>query len=196
MEERRVRRTITRRGVLAMVLLLAGCSGGSPGDPAALTRPPALSADAVPHSTSEFAVLDLQRVTSGAPDASSLSALLERATFTGGTERTFVSRSTPLDRVSTRVLEFSGRDGATAYLRWVESHPADLIGEAKGGPPLDLRGAPQVYVHTPNGCCPKDVPKSLAVWQRDRYVLVVIANGGLAKQKPLLDLASQLDGII
>jgi hypothetical protein len=191
-----VRRCNTRRGVLAIVLLLAGCSGGSPGGPAPLRRQPALSADAVPHSKAEFAVLDLQRVTSGALDASSLSALLEGARFIGGTERTFVSRSTPLDRVSTRVLEFLRRDGAAAYLRWVESHPADLIGDATGGPPLDLPGAPQVYVHTPEGCCPKDVPKSLAVWQRGRYVLEVIANGGLAKQKPLLDLATQLDGLI
>jgi hypothetical protein len=179
-----------------MVLLLAGCSDESPGDPAPLTRPPALTADAVPHSKSEFAVLDLQRVTSGALDASSLSALLERAKFIGGTERTFVRRSTPLDRAITRVLEFVGKDGATAYLRWVESHPGDLIGDAEGGPPLGLPGAPQVYVHTPSGCCPKDVPKSLAVWQRGRYVLVVIANGGLAKQRILLDVASQLDGII
>jgi hypothetical protein len=141
-------------------------------------------------------VLDRQSVTSGALDAERLSALLEHAKYLGGTERSFVSRSAPLDRVATRVLEFQGRDGATAYLRWVEAHPGDLIGDAKGAPPLDLPGAPEAFVHTPNGCCPKDVPKSMAVWQRDRYVLEVIANGGLSKQKSLLDLASRLDGIV
>lgn len=183
--------------VLAAGMLLASCSHGEqPPLGPTLKRPPALPASAVPHSKAAFTVLDLQRVTSGALDAERLSALLEHAKYLGGTERSFVSRNAPLDRVATRVLEFQGRDGATAYLRWVEAHPGDLIGDAKGAPPLDLPGAPEAFVHTPNGCCPKDVPKSLAVWQRDRYVLLVVANGGLAKQKSLLDLASRLDGIV
>ncbi len=141
-------------------------------------------------------MVDAQEIITGAADAASLKSLLERSGYVVGRERTFVSRKSPLDRTDTRVLEFSSPDGAAQYLHWVASHPGDVIGDVKAASPLDLPGAPEVFVHTPNGCCPKDVPKSLAVWQRDRYVLEVIANGGLAKQKSLLDLASRLDRVI
>jgi hypothetical protein len=195
MEGSRVRRNGIVLGLLMIGPILSACAHGVV-DPAPNSRPPALSADAVPHSKTDFSVLSLQRVTSGSLEAASLAALLERAKYRGGTERSFVSRSSPLDRTVTRVLEFSRDDGARVYLGWAESHPADLIGDAKGGAPLDLPGSPDVFVHTPNGCCAKDVPKSLAVWQRDRYVLLVIANGGMAKQKTLTDLAAQLDGLV
>jgi hypothetical protein len=140
--------------------------------------------------------LDAARVTTGALEAQRLTALLASARYQGGTERTFVSTSSPMDRVSTRVLQFASSGGAGAYARWVGAHPADLIGDAEPSGSLDLEGAPGVYVHTPNGCCAKDVPKSLAVWQRDRYVLEVIASGAYAKRRALSDLSSQMDRLL
>jgi hypothetical protein len=194
MEGCRVRRNIAWICVLAIA---GGCSHHSPfisrdvGAP-----PPALSARAVQHSQITTATLDVQTVTSGALDAASLEQLLSRGHFLNGTRRTFVRTGNPLDRVDTRILAFGLTSGAAIYVRWVASHPADLIGDAKGAAPLDAPGSPQVFVHVPNGCCPKDVAKSLAVWQRHRYVLLVIANGGMTKQKTLTDLAAQLDGLV
>jgi hypothetical protein len=158
--------------------------------------PPALNAHAVPHASSEFTVLNADRVTSGALEAQRLSALLASAKYVGGTERTFVSSSSPFDRVSTRVLQFASPGGAAAYARWVDAHPGDLIGDAKPSGSLDVEGASSVYVHTPNGCCPKDIPKSLAVWQRNRYVLEVIASGAYAKDEMLTELSTEMDRLV
>jgi hypothetical protein len=191
-----VRRNVTLAGVLAALLLLAGCAHGSPPLAAPLTRPPVLPANTIRHADTESELLTVARVTSGALDAEGLTALLQRTRYLGGSERTFVSKTQPLDRVDTRVLEFSRADGATTYLRWVCDHPADLIGDVGRSSPLEAPGSVELFVHTPDGCCPKDVPKSLAVWQRDRYVLLVIANGGMAKQNTLTGLASQLDALV
>lgn len=135
-------------------------------------------------------------MTTGALEARRLSALLASAKYVGGSERTFVSTSSAFDRVSARVLQFASAGGASAYARWVGAHPADLIGDAKASQPLDLVGSPSVFVHTPNGCCAKDVPKSLAVWQRDRYVLEVIASGAYAKDKMLTELSAEMDHLV
>ena len=156
----------------------------------------ALSAHAVPHASSEVTRLNADQVTSGALEAQRLSALLASAKYESGTERTFVSTSSPFDRVSTRVLQFASTGGAAAYVRWVGAHPADLIGDAQPSGSLDLEGAPSVYVHTPNGCCAKDVPKSLAVWQRSRYVLLVVASGAYAKDKMLAELSAEMDRLL
>ena len=164
--------------------------------PFAQATPPSLGAQAVPRTDSQLAVLTVSRVTSGALEAQRLSALLASAKFVGGTERTFVSTSSAFDRVSTRVLQFASTGGAAAYARWVGAHPADLIGDAEPSGSLDLEGAPNVYVHIPNGCCAKDIPKSLAVWQRDRYVLEVIASGAYAKDKMLTELSTQMDHLV
>jgi hypothetical protein len=186
------------RNISALVLsvvVLAGCSHSTV-DHIPPTRPPTLDAQAVPHATSEFTALNVDRVTTGALEAEKLAALLASANYEDGTERSFVSRTSPLDRASTRVLQFAHDGGAAEYLRWVEAHPGDLIGDAKPSQPLDLDGAPSVYEHTPNGCCAKDVPKSLAVWQRGSYVLEVIASGAYAKDKMLQELSVQMDRLM
>ena len=158
--------------------------------------PPALNADAVPHASSNLTRLNASGVTTGALEAQRLSALLASAKYVAGTERTFVSTSSAFDRVSTRVLQFASPGGASAYTRWVGAHPADLIGDAKPSGSLDLEGAPSVYVHSPNGCCAKDLPKSLAVWQRNRYVLEVIASGAYAKNRMLTELSTQMERLV
>lgn len=164
--------------------------------PFAQATPPSLGTRAVPRTDSQLVVLNASRVTTGALEAARLSALLASAKYVGGTERTFVSTSSPFDRVSTRVLQFASTGGAAAYTRWVGAHPADLIGDAEPSGSLDLAGAPRVYVHTPNGCCAKDVPKSLAVWQRNRYVLEVIASGAYAKDEKLTELSTEMDRLV
>lgn len=192
MERGRVRRNI----VLFVVAAALTACGHTIVDYAPPARPPALNAHAVPHASSDFTRLNADRVTSGALEANRLSALLASAKYVAGTERTFVSTSSPIDRVSTRVLQFASTGGAAAYTRWVGAHPADLIGDAEPSGSLDLEGASGVYVHTPNGCCAKDIPKSLAVWQRDRYVLEVIASGAYAKDKMLTELSTEMDRLV
>jgi hypothetical protein len=192
MERGRVRRNIA---LFVVAAALTAC-GHTNVDYAPPARPPALNADAVPHASSEFTRLNADRVTSGALEVQRLSALLASARYVGGTERTFVSTSSPFDRVSTRVLQFASTAGAAAYTRWVGAHPADLIGDAEPSGSLDLEGAPSVYVHSPNGCCPKDVPKSLAVWQRNRYVLEIIASGAYAKDEKLTELCTEMDRLV
>jgi hypothetical protein len=192
MERGRVRRNIV---LFAFAAALTAC-GRTIVDYAPPSRPPALNAHAVPHASSDFTRLNADRVTSGALEANRLSALLASAKYVAGTERTFVSTSSPIDRVSTRVLLFASTGGAAAYTGWVGAHPADLIGDAEPSGSLDLEGASSVYVHTPNGCCAKDIPKSLAVWQRDRYVLEVIASGAYAKDKMLTELSTEMDRLV
>jgi hypothetical protein len=192
MERGRVRRNIV---LFAVAAALTAC-GRTIVDYAPPARPPALNANAVPHASSDFTRLNADRVTSGALEANRLSALLASAKYVAGTERTFVSTSSPIDRVSTRVLQFASTGGAAAYTRWVGAHPADLIGDAEPSGSLDLEGASSVYVHAPNGCCARDIPKSLAVWQRDRYVLEVIASGAYAKDKMLTELSTEMDRLV
>jgi len=190
---------VTRNAFVAstlVVVLGTACAHSAPPLTARPTHPPALDAHAVPDATSAATSLNVDRVTTGALEAARLTALLGSAGFVGGTERSFVSDTGPLDRASTRVLQFAHDQGAAEYLRWVEAHPGDLIGDAERSRPLDLEGRPSVYVHTPNGCCPKDAPKSLAVWQRDRYVLEVIASGAYAKDRILMELSSEMDRLL
>src|SRR3954470_4494771 len=196
MERGRVRRNIVIACGLLLLVPLVGCSIRIPPDVVPSTRPPALPASALPHTRAASAVLDVPRVTTGAIEAQRLSALLASANYETGTERTFVSTSSPFDRVSTRVLQFASTGGAAAYVRWVGAHPADLIGDADPSGSLDLEGAPSVYVHTPNGCCAKDLPKSVAVWQRNRYVLLVVASGEYAKDKMLTELSTEMDRLL
>jgi hypothetical protein len=191
-----VRRNASLSIVLVTMAVLGGCTQRFPPLSPPRDQPPALSAHAIPHTKTQLTVVHAQEVLTGTADSASLESLLEQSGFILGQERTFVSRTSALDRADTRVLGFRSADGAAQYLGWVSSHPGDVIGDAKPGSALQLPVAPRVFVHTPNGCCAKDVPKSLAVWQRDRYVLLVIANGGMAKQKTLTDLASQLDGLV
>ncbi len=194
MERGRVRRNIL---LLALATTLVSCSPHEVhSGPFAQATPPSLRAHAVPRTDSQLAALNADRVTSGALEAQRLSALLASAKYVGGTERTFVSTSSPFDRASTRVLQFASTGGAAAYTRWVGAHPGDLIGDAKPSGSLDLAGASRVYVHSPNGCCPKDIPKSLAVWQRDRYVLEVIASGAYAKDEMLTALSTQMERLV
>jgi hypothetical protein len=194
MERGRVRRNIV---FLALATTLVSCSSHQvQSGPFAQATPPSLGAHAVPRSDTQLGALNASRVTSGALEAKRLSALLASAKYVGGTERTFVSTSSAFDRVSTRVLQFASTGGAAAYARWVGAHPADLIGDAKPSGSLDLQSASSVYVHTPNGCCAKDLPKSLAVWQRDRYVLEVIASGAYAKDKMLTELSTEMDRLV
>jgi hypothetical protein len=193
MERGRVRRNIL---CLAVAMTLVSCSPHEVhSGPFAQATPPSLGTRAVPRTDSQLVVLNASRVTTGL-EAARLSALLASAKYVAGTERTFVSTSSPFDRVSTRVLQFASTSGAAAYTRWVGAHPADLIGDAEPSGSLDLEGAPSVYVHSPNGCCPKDVPKSLAVWQRNRYVLEVIASGAYAKDTMLTELSTQMDRLV
>lgn len=176
-----------------VVLLLAACGHASGAQP---VPPPALPADSIPGSETHTWTLDAERATAETLDPDSLSALLDRAGYVTGTERTFWSRGDPLDRVATRVLEFGSEEGAGAHLGWLGSHSADPIGDSEGTAPLDAPGSPQVFMHTPSGCCPKDTTKYLAAWRHERYVLIVIASGGMADRETLLDLVSRLDDIV
>jgi hypothetical protein len=131
----------------------------------------------------------------GSREAGALTRLLADAKYVGGTERVFISNSSPFDRLSSRVLEFATAAGAGNYLEWVRAHPEDLIGEARSDP-LDLAEPPDLFVHRPDGCCAKDVRKSLAVWQRDTYVFVVMADGLMSKESMISHVTEKLDGAL
>ncbi|MFL5766806.1 MAG: hypothetical protein ACJ758_03055 [Actinomycetota bacterium] len=188
---------MTRNILCVVAVALVSCSAHQvDSGPFAEVRPPTLGAGAVPHTASTLTDLNEDRVTTGALEAARLTALLGSAGYLAGTERSFVSNSSPLDRAATRVLAFEHDGGAAEYLRWVQDHPGDLIGDAEPSKRSGQDGGPSVYVHTPNGCCAKDIPKTLAVWQRDRYVLEVIANGSYAKDKMVRELSTEMDRLV
>ena len=137
--------------------------------------------------------MDASTLSAELPDSAALQTLLGQASFEVGTGRSFVGRAGTQDRAVTRVLVFGSAGGARTYLEWLGTHASQVIGGANPAVPLDLPGAPFVFVHRPGSCCPKDATLYLAAWQRDRYVFTIVSSGRLATRHAITLLASKLD---
>jgi hypothetical protein len=158
--------------------------------------PPVLPADALPGMESEVAAVDANMLARDALDATELDRLLDEAGFLSGRERTFSGPGERFSLAVTRVLVFASSDGAASYVGWLRDHPEDLLGRAQKLEPLELPGKPFLLVHTPGGCCPKDVPIYLSAWQRGSTVVFLRASGRQADPGAVQELAAELDGVV
>lgn len=171
---------------LLLFLTLSACTDVTP-------VPPVLPADALPGMESEVAAVDANVLASDALDPGRLDRLLDDAGYLSGRERTFSGPGERFSLAVTRVLVFSSSDGAASYVGWLRAHPNDLLGTAVKLEPLELPGDPFLLVHTPGGCCPKDVPIYVSAWRRGSIVLFLRASGRQADQGSVQELAAELD---
>lgn len=171
-----------------LTVVLVSCGRGT--EPA-----PPVPASVLPDLSSEARVLDTDALAADALRPEALAALLGDAGYIIGSERTFRGGS-DLRYVVARVLRFESRQGAARYVDWVRSHASDLIGPAEPEDPLAIDGSPLLFSFTPGGCCPKEVPTLLAIWQHDAIVFSLIAAGPGATREAITPLAADLDGIV
>jgi hypothetical protein len=145
---------------------------------------------------SEDSIIDAKTLAGDALDPEELTHLLDDAGFLAGRERTFSGPGERFSLAVTRVLMFSSIDGAASYLGWLRDHPEDLLGSAEALDPLDLPGDPFLMIHTPGGCCPKEVPIYLSAWQRGSTVVFLRASGRQADPGAVQELAAELDRVV
>jgi hypothetical protein len=175
---------------LLLTLILSACAGN------ATPIPPSLPAAALPGMESEDSIIDAKTLAGDALDSEELTHLLDDAGFLAGRERTFSGPGQRFSLAVTRVLVFASSDGAASYVAWLRDHPEDLVGRAQRLEPLELPGEPFLLVHTPGGCCPKEVPIYLSAWQRGATVVFLRASGRQADPGAVQELAAELDGVV
>jgi hypothetical protein len=157
--------------LVAMVgAILVACGGAA--------APPRITDGSVPVA-SRVTVLDAPTLARDAIDPGGLLALLDDAGFVAATERVGADRPGGLDRVVVRAVAFGSPDGADAYLGWLRSHVADVIGPAETLASLRPGGGDVVplFRHEPGDCCPKATVAYLAGW-RDGSVAVTLEMAG------------------
>jgi hypothetical protein len=138
-------------------------------------------------------VLGAADVASEAVDADVLSDLLETAGFESGVRRSYIGAGLSIRRLDVRVLRFQSSAGAASYLEWLRGHVADLIGDVDPSEELRVRGVP-VFVHVPDGCCPREPAVALAAWLRARDVVRVIVAGPAADGPRAAALIEEVHG--
>jgi hypothetical protein len=175
---------------LLLILILSACAGN------ATPVPPSLPAAALPGMESEDSIIDAKTLAGDALDSEELTHLLDDAGFLAGRERTFSGPGERFSLAVTRVLVFASSAGAASYVGWLRDHPEDLLGGAQRLEPLELPGEPFLLVHTPGGCCPKEVPIYLSAWQRGSTVVFLRASGRQADPGAVQELAAELDGVV
>lgn len=175
---------------LLLFVALSACAG----DP--MIVPPALPEDALPGMQSQVKAVDAALLARDALRPEQLDRLLNDAGFLSGRERTFSGPGERFSLAVTRVLVFSSPDGAATYVAWLRDHTDELIGVARTLPPLDLPGDPFLVVHTPGGCCPKDVPIYVSSWRRGSSVVFLRASGRRADPGSVQELAAELDLLV
>ncbi len=191
--------------VLGLVLVAACASGGGYGqgssgpsasptsDGSTGTALPGLPADTLPGYVFNATRLDTATLSTDALDPASLESLLTGAGFETGTERRFTARDKRLTEVVARVLLFRSADGAVAYLAWLRTHGADLLGShTREADPPSFPGA-IAFSHGPSGCCTKDTFQYFAAWTRGPYALTLRVGGPDAGRRSAVPLAEELD---
>ena len=185
---------------LALILgcISAACSNGSATVPPASIAPvvsdlPILPSDALPGYVVHASGLDAATLAADALDPASLGVVLTGAGFETGIERRFTARWKPVTEVVARALRFASADGATAYLTWLRTHGADVLGsQAQASDPPSLTDA-IAFTHAPCTSCAKDTIQYFAAWTHGRYALTLLVGGPRAGRSTATPLAEELD---
>ena len=127
-----------------------------------------------------------------AVDHSRLRVVLAHGGYVAGAEREFFGRNAEFEHVTEQVLLFERRTGAGEYLRWLRSHAADSLGEARSVVALDIGAGG--FRFRPRGCgCHSETPTYLVAWRDGPIVLTVLASGPGATPAAVGGLARKLD---
>jgi hypothetical protein len=172
----------------ALLGLAVGCGGGDE-----RPTPPTLPPSALPELSSEARELDREALAADALQPGALAELLDEAGYVSGREREFFGHGASFDRVVARSLRFESTEGADRYIRWVRTHPRDLLGEAEERPRLELGSSGVLLTLVPCGTCKKELPTHLAAWRRRDVVLSLLASGRGANPERFAALARRLD---
>ncbi|MEX2273990.1 MAG: hypothetical protein WEA10_00275 [Actinomycetota bacterium] len=185
-----------RRVVAILALLLAGCAADpiDTVDPRASVAPP-LSLDGVvlEKTTGVTTQVDAVDIANEVVHPDDLRAVLEKAGFSSGVQRSFQGGTGAFTRVLARSLAFESADGVAAYLDWFDANAGEEIITAKRITPGGMPDGAVVFEHQPDGCCHNDVPAYLAVWPRGSSVLFLHVGGQRADTDAFVDLVSEVD---
>jgi hypothetical protein len=196
---------VQRRHGWAVVALalVASCASGGGGSTSGTVPPasggsaasdlPILPADALPGYVVHVSDLDAATLSADALDPASLDVVLAGAGFETGIERRFTARWKPVTEVVARALRFASADGASAYLAWLRTHGADVLGsQAQVSDPPSLADA-IAFTHAPCTSCTKDTGQYFAAWTHGRYALTLMIGGPRAGRSTATPLAEELD---
>lgn len=120
--------------------------------------------------------LDTQALAAQAIDRGELSTLLGSAHFEAAFERTYLPTGPALRRVEVLLARFGSGPDAERYLQWQLDHVGDVIGEAQPASTDPGAGIP-IFVHLPDGCCPKELVLALSAWRSGADVVRVLVAG-------------------
>jgi len=163
-------------------------SGGS-----AVPDLPILPADALPGYVVHVSALDVSTLSADALDPASFDLVLTGAGFETGIERRFTARWKPVTEVVARALRFGSAEGAGAYLAWLRTHGADVLGsQTQASDPPSLADA-IAFTHAPCTSCTKDTVQYFAAWTHGVYALTLLVGGPRAGPSTAAPLAAELD---
>jgi hypothetical protein len=185
---RKVQEGTTRRARLVhlvIVLTLAGCAAPSLTPRAA---PPSDVGGLAPATTT---LVTAEDVATEAVDSEELSGVLDVAGFQAGVRRSYAGDGRAIRRVEVRVLDFESTEGAAIYLAWLRANVADLIGEIQGADKT-LFGNVPLYLHLPDGCCPREPAVALAAWSQGPQVVRVLVAGPAADGRKAVRLVREV----
>jgi hypothetical protein len=176
--------------ILSFAIALGGCASdpGPPDVPQEIAIP---AVEIAGLRVSQATVLDTEAVAAVAADTASLHALLTDAGFETALERRYTGPGGQIRRVEIRLVRFGSVEGAGRYRVWLADHAEDVIGEASPAPALSMPSA-AMFVHVPDGCCPKETILALATWQDGRDVVQVLIAGPGADGRPGVRLITAL----
>ena len=150
--------------------------------------PPSEVGGLTPATTTPVTAEDLARE---AVDAETLSGILDVAGFQAGVRRSYAGNGRAIRRVEVGVLSFESSDGASIYLAWLRANVADLIGEVRGADKI-LFGDSPLFVHLPDGCCPREPAVALAAWSQGPQVVRVLVAGAAADGRKAVRLVREV----
>jgi hypothetical protein len=130
-------------------------------------------------------------VATEAVDADALSGILDIAGFQAGVRRSYAGGGRAIRRVEVRVLDFESSDGASMYLAWLRANVADLIGDVRDTE-RTLFGDVPLYIHLPDGCCPREPAVALAAWSQGPQVVRVLVSGAAADARKAVRLVREV----
>jgi hypothetical protein len=163
-------------------------SGGS-----AVSDLPILPANALPGYVVHVSDLDAATLSADALDPASFDIVLTGAGFETGIERRFTARWKPVTEVVARALRFASADGASAYLAWLRTHGADVLGsQTQASDPPSIADA-IAFTHAPCTSCTKDTVQYFAAWTNGVYALTLLVGGPRAGPSTAAPLAEELD---
>lgn len=154
----------------ALALAVAAC-GTEPSRP---TAPPANVLGSV--TTTRTAALDVAAIAADAAEEAELAAILEGVGVESAVERWFTA-GPAIRRLQVRIVRFDDAQGAETYVRWLESHVEDVIGDADAVSGSETLAATSLFFHEADPCCPKETNVAFAAWRDGTEVVRVLVAG-------------------